>query len=143
MGGGGTPTADGKPLRRSMRAHSGDPVADNRWDGQYPSIWVTDGGGGTFADVWTPNTFAQAGFYVSNTNTPGHVYQLSAEHHVRNEIVLDGVRNWEFLAPQTEQEVGEGMDAISLEIRNSQQHPVRQLPRLSRHPHLQAGGDRR
>ncbi|WP_420833463.1 glycosyl hydrolase family 28-related protein [Sphingomonas pollutisoli] len=118
MGGGGTPTADGLPLG-ALNGHSGDPVADNRWDAQYPSIWVTDGGGGTFADVWTPNTFAQAGFYVSDTSTPGHVYELSAEHHVRNEIVLDGVRNWEFLAPQTEQEVGEGMDATSLDIRNS------------------------
>ncbi len=118
MGGGGSPTADGLPLG-AKTARSGDPVADNRWDAQYPSIWVTDGGGGTFADVWTPNTFAQAGFYVSDTKTPGHVYELSAEHHVRNEIVLDGVANWEFLAPQTEQEVGEGMDGMSLDIRNS------------------------
>jgi polygalacturonase len=118
MGGGGTPTADGKPLG-ARNAHSGDPVADNRWDAQYPSIWVTDGGGGTFADVWSPNTFAQAGFHVSNTDTPGHVYEMSVEHHVRNEIVLDGVANWEFLAPQTEQEVGEGMDSVSLELRNT------------------------
>ena len=118
QGGGGTATADGRPLD-ALRARSGDPVADNRWDAQYPSVWVTDGGGGTFADVWMPNTFAQAGLYVSNTATPGHVYELSNEHHVRNEIVLDGVRNWEFLAPQTEQEVGEGMDAVSLEVRNS------------------------
>ena len=118
MGGGGTPTVDTKPLG-AANAHSGDPVADNRWDAQYPSIWVTDGGGGTFTDVWSPNTFAQAGFYVSDTSTPGHVYEMSVEHHVRNEIVLDNVQNWEFLAPQTEQEVGEGMDAISLEIRNS------------------------
>jgi hypothetical protein len=44
---------------------------------------------------------------------------MSIEHHVRNEIVLDGVQNWEFLAPQTEQEVGEGSDAVSLEVRNS------------------------
>jgi hypothetical protein len=33
--------------------------------------------------------------------------------------VLDNVENWEFLAPQTEQEVRDGMDAVSLEIRNS------------------------
>jgi hypothetical protein len=118
MGGGGTPTVDGKPLG-TLRANSGDPVADGRWDAQYPSIWVTDGGGGTFADVWSPNTFAQAGLYVSNTRTPGHVYQMSVEHHARNEIVLDNVENWEFLAPQTEQEVGDGPDAVSLEIRNS------------------------
>ena len=118
MGGGGTALADGKPQSLYARA-GGDPIANNWWDAQYPSIWVTDGGGGTFADIWSPNTFAQAGFYVSNTETPGHVYELSAEHHVRNEIVLDHVRNWEFLAPQTEQEVGEGMDAVSLELRDS------------------------
>ncbi len=118
MGGGGTPTADGKPLG-TQQARSGDPVADGRWDAQYPSIWVTDNGGGTFTDVWSPNTFAQAGFYVTNTSTPGHVYEMSVEHHVRNEIVLDNVQNWEFLAPQTEQEVGDGPDAVSLEIRNS------------------------
>jgi sugar lactone lactonase YvrE len=118
MGGGGTPTVDGKPLG-SLRANSGDPVADGRMDAQYPSIWVTDGGGGTFADVWSPNTFAQAGFTITNTRTPGHVYQVSVEHHARNEFVLDGVENWEFLAPQTEQEVGDGPDAVSLEIRNS------------------------
>ena len=118
MGGGGTPTADGKPLGAAS-ARSGDPVADNRWDAQYPSIWVTDGGGGTFTDVWSPNTFAQAGFYVTDTHTPGHVYEMSVEHHVRNEFVLDNVENWEFLAPQTEQEVGDGPDAVSLEVRNS------------------------
>jgi len=118
MGGGGTPTADGKPLG-TQQARSGDPVADGRWDAQYPSIWVTDNGGGTFTDVWSPNTFAQAGFYVTNTSTPGHVYEMSVEHHVRNEFVLDNVQNWEFLAPQTEQEVGDGPDAVSLEIRNS------------------------
>ncbi|USQ98251.1 SMP-30/gluconolactonase/LRE family protein [Caulobacter sp. RL271] len=118
MGGGGTPTSDGKPLFVAQ-ARSGDPVADGRWDAQYPSIWVTDGGGGTFANVWSPNTFASAGFYISDTKTPGHIYEVSVEHHVRNEFVLDNVENWEFLAPQTEQEVGDGPDAVSLEIRNS------------------------
>jgi sugar lactone lactonase YvrE len=102
-----------------LRAFSGDPIADGRMDAQYPSIWVTDGGGGTFADVWSPNTFAQAGLYISNTRTPGRVYYMSVEHHARNEIVLDNVENWEFHAPQTEQEVGDGPDAVSLEIRNS------------------------
>jgi hypothetical protein len=50
-----------------------DPDARRRWDGQYPSLWITDGGGGTFADIWTPDTFAQSGLYVSDTKTPGHV----------------------------------------------------------------------
>lgn len=90
-----------------------------RFDGQQASIWVTDGGGGTFAAIWSPNTLASAGFYVSNTTTPGHVYELSAEHHYRHEIVLDHVENWEFLAPQTEQEVRDGVNAISTEFRSS------------------------
>ncbi|UYY59184.1 glycosyl hydrolase family 28-related protein [Sphingomonas sp. S2-65] len=111
QGGGGTVLTKGSPIG------FGDPRA--RFDGQYPSIWVTDGGGGTFAALWSPNTLASAGFYVSNTRTPGRVYQLSAEHHYRAEIVLDNVENWEFLAPQTEQEVRDGVNAISTEFRNS------------------------
>jgi len=75
MGGGGTPTADGKMLG-TLRVNTGDPVTDSRLDAQYPSIWVTDGGGGTFADVWSPNSFAQAGFYITDTDTPGHVYEM-------------------------------------------------------------------
>lgn len=96
--------------------HTADPDLHKRWDGQYPSLWVADGGGGTFANIWTPNTFAQAGFLVSNTNTPGHVYELSNEHHVRNEIKFDHVQNWDINAPQTEEEAGESPEALSLEI---------------------------
>jgi hypothetical protein len=117
QGGHGTRLADGKRRDPYQKTANFDPV--QHWDRQYPSIWVTDGGGGTFVACWSPSTFAQAGFYVSNTRTPGKVYELSAEHHVRAEIVLDNVENWEFLAPQTEQEVRDGMDAVSLEIRNS------------------------
>ncbi|MBV9265938.1 MAG: SMP-30/gluconolactonase/LRE family protein [Acidobacteriaceae bacterium] len=96
--------------------HTADPDVRKRWDEQYPSLWVTDGGGGTFADIWTPNTFAQAGFYVSYTKTPGHVYELSNEHHVRNEIRFDHVQNWDLNAPQTEEEAGESPDSLSLEF---------------------------
>ncbi|HEX4163857.1 MAG TPA: glycosyl hydrolase family 28-related protein [Bryobacteraceae bacterium] len=99
--------------------HTADPDLHKRWDGQYPSLWVTQGGGGTFADIWTPNTFAQAGFYVSYTKTPGHVYELSNEHHVRNEIKFDHVENWDVNAPQTEEEAGESPDALSLELDGS------------------------
>jgi hypothetical protein len=96
--------------------HTADPDTHKRWDGQYPSLWVTDGGGGTFADIWTPSTFAQAGFYVSNTKTPGRIYELSNEHHVRNEIKFDHVENWDVYAPQTEEEAGESPESLSLEI---------------------------
>ncbi|MET0247668.1 MAG: glycosyl hydrolase family 28-related protein, partial [Sphingomonas sp.] len=111
QGGGGTVLTKGSPIGY------GDPRA--RFDGQHPSIWVTDGGGGTFAAIWSPNTLASAGFYVSDTKTPGQVYELSAEHHYRVEIVLENVENWEFHAPQTEQEVRDGVNAVSTEIRNS------------------------
>ncbi|WP_420138897.1 glycosyl hydrolase family 28-related protein [Sphingomonas sp.] len=107
QGGGGTPREFSERL----------PGA--RVDGQNPSLWVTDGGGGTFANIWLPHPYGWAGLFVSNTKTPGHVYELSNEHHVRNEIVLDGVENWEFLAPQTEEEVRDSSDANSLDVRNS------------------------
>ena len=96
--------------------HTADPDLHKRWDGQYPSLWVRDGGGGTFADIWTPNTFAQSGFLVSSTRTPGHVYELSTEHHVRNEIKFDHAENWDMNAPQTEEEAGESPEALSLEL---------------------------
>jgi hypothetical protein len=97
----------------------GAPDPAQRWDGQYPSLWVTNGGGGTFNGIWSPDTFASAGLFVSNTTTPGHVYEISVEHHVRNEIVLDRVANWEFLAPQTEEEFRESLNCVSFEIRDS------------------------
>jgi sugar lactone lactonase YvrE len=96
--------------------HTADSELRKRWDSQYPSLWIADGGGGTFADIWTPNTFAQTGFLVSNTKTPGHVYELSNEHHVRNEIKFDHVENWDINAPQTEEEAGESPESLSLEI---------------------------
>ena len=96
--------------------HTADSDLRKRWDSQYPSLWIADGGGGTFADIWTPNTFAQAGFLVSNTKTPGHVFELSNEHHFRNEIKLDHVENWDINAPQTEEEAGESPESLSLEI---------------------------
>jgi len=117
QGGHGTRLADGRRADPYQKDANFDATA--HWDRQYPSIWVLDNGGGTFSGIWTPSGYAQAGFYVTNTSTPGHVYELSAEHHIRAEIVLDGVQNWEFLAPQTEEEVRDGMDAVSLEIRNS------------------------
>ena len=118
-GGHGTELADGTRFDPYNANHSGDPDPNKRWDAQYPSFWVTDGGGGTFAGLWSPSTYARAGFFVSNTDTPGHVYELSNEHHARVEIGLDHVANWEFLAPQTEEEAGESGDAASFEIRNS------------------------
>lgn len=99
--------------------HTADSNPKRRWDSQYPSLWVTHGGGGTFVGIWTPSTFAQAGLYISNTSTAGRVYELSSEHHVRNEVVLDHAANWQIYALQTEEERGEGGFALPLEIRDS------------------------
>ncbi len=98
----------------------GGPVAPaGRWGAQYPSLWVTGGGGGTFAAVWSPNTFARNALYISDTTTPGRVYGLSAEHHLFNEIKLERVENWEFHAPQTEEESATSPEAVAFEISDS------------------------
>jgi hypothetical protein len=116
LGGGGTylPASVRAALYHADRP--GLPFSSGRWGAQYPSLWVTHGGGGTFANIWTPDTFAQAGFYVSDTTTPGHVYEMSAEHHLFNEIKLDHVENWDFNAPQTEEEAPTSPESVSLEI---------------------------
>jgi len=97
--------------------HTADSNPNRRWDAQYPSLWIT--GGGTFLDIWTPSPFAQAGVLISNTSTEGRIYQLSSEHHVRNEVVLDHVSNWQIYALQTEEERGEEGFALPLDIRDS------------------------
>ncbi|MDP1027329.1 glycosyl hydrolase family 28-related protein [Sphingomonas sp. KR1UV-12] len=119
QGGHGTDLAGGERFIPYNANATGDADPAKRWDAQYPSLWVTAGGGGTFNNIWTPNTYAQAGLYVSDTDTPGHVYQMSAEHHGRVEIALNRVANWELIAPQTEEEGGESRDAVALEIRDS------------------------
>lgn len=119
LGGHGTYFPDHHLVDPYNNDHTADPDIQRRWDAQYPSLWITNGGGGTFADIWTPDTFAQAGLYISDTTTPGHVYQLSSEHHVRNEVKLDRVSNWELFAIQTEEERGESPFALPLDINRS------------------------
>ncbi len=118
LGGHGTNAADGSRMNPYNATHSADPNPHRQWDAQYPSLWV-DGGGGTFANIWTPDTFAQAGMLVSNTTVPGFVYEVSSEHHARAEFKFNGVANWELYALQTEEESGESQNASSLEIDHS------------------------
>ena len=119
QGGHGTNLFDGTRVNPYNNNATGDPDAARRWDGQYASLWVTQGGGGTFANIWSPSTFAHPGILISDTKTPGRIIQASVEHHVRSEITLNRVSNWELLAPQTEGEGGESGDATALEIRDS------------------------
>jgi sugar lactone lactonase YvrE len=86
------------------------------WNSQYASLWVTDGGGGTFKDIWTPSPYAQAGMLISDTSTNGRVYAMSLEHHVRNEMVIRNASGWRFHAVQFEEEREEGPKALPLEI---------------------------
>jgi hypothetical protein len=127
LGGHGTRNLDGTSEAIYNNNHTADPNLSRRWDSQYPSLWVTDGGGGTFFDIWTPSTFAQAGMLVSNTTTEGRVYQLSSEHHVRYEVQLRNAANWHIYALQTEEERGEGGFALPLEIDNSSNITVANL----------------
>jgi sugar lactone lactonase YvrE len=119
LGGHGTTRLDGTRDNPYNNTHTADPDINRRWDEQYPSLWVTQGGGGTFFDIWTPSTFAQAGMVVSDTATPGRIYQMSSEHHVRHEVQLHNVSNWQIYALQTEEERGEGGFALPLEIDGS------------------------
>jgi hypothetical protein len=80
---------------------------------------VTGGGGGIFHNIWSPNTYARSGFHVSDTSTPGVVYELSAEHHLFSEIRLDRVQHWTFYGPQTEEEVSTSAEAVAFEITDS------------------------
>jgi Pectate lyase superfamily protein/SMP-30/Gluconolactonase/LRE-like region len=126
LGGHGTVDPDATPEERRKvweqiynNTHTADSNINRRWDAQYPSLWITNGGGGTFVDLWTPSTFAQAGLYISNTSTSGRIYELSSEHHVRNEVILRNASNWQIYALQTEEERGEGGFALPLDIRHS------------------------
>jgi len=116
LGGHGTYGPDGGWLEIYNENQTADPDPQRRWDSQYASLWVTDGGGGTFKGIWTPSPFAAAGLHVSDTTTPGRVYALSSEHHVRHEVKLRNVANWSFHALQTEEERGESPRALPLEI---------------------------
>jgi len=119
LGGHGMYNPDGTRLVVYNNNRTGDPDAARRWDSQYWSLWITDGGGGTFKDIWTPNSFAQAGVYISDTVTEGRIYAMSSEHHVRNEVKLRNVSNWQIYALQMEEERGEGPNCLPVDIDNS------------------------
>lgn len=89
---------------------------DQAWDTQYWSLWVTDGGGGIFKDIWTANTYATNGFYAENTSTEGRIYAMSIEHHVRNEVRFRNVSNWKVYCMQTEEETVESSECQPVEM---------------------------
>ena len=93
------------------------PGPDPAWDTQYWSLWITNGGG-IFKNIWTASSYAISGIYVSNTSTPGKIYAMSVEHHVRNEVRFNRVKNWKIYALQLEEESREGVYCQPMEISN-------------------------
>jgi hypothetical protein len=119
LGGHGTPLPNGSRENPYNEDHTADPDPHRHWDSQYPSLWVTDGGGGTFLDIWTPSTFAHAGIEISDTTTEGHAYQISIEHHVHNELIVTNAAHWGIYALQTEEERGESGFCLPIEVDSS------------------------
>lgn len=115
------PAGGGRGGRGGFGFGFGDFGQANResWDSQPASLWVTDGGGGTFKDIWTPSPYTKSGMLITDTSTSGRLYAMSAEHHVSNEMVIRNVSNWKFFALQFEEEREEGPKALPLEIENS------------------------
>lgn len=116
MGGHGglTPTGGFKPVYNANR--TADICPELRWDSQYWSLWVTQGGGGVFKDIWTASPYAAAGLYVSDTSTAGRIYAMSVEHHVRHEVKFKNTANWKVYALQMEEEAAESRDCLPLEL---------------------------
>lgn len=131
VGGHGTmrmPVPGQQPQQRAVNAGASrissptNPITaqgvDLAWDNQYWSLWITNGGGGTFKDIWTASSYAASGIYVNNTSTPGRIYAMSVEHHVRNEATFKNVSNWKIYAFQLEEETRESQFCEPIELIN-------------------------
>lgn len=101
-----------KPMPVTPETHD---LITRAWDNQHWSLWITNGGGGTFRDLWTANEYSSAGLYVSHTETPGRIYGMSLEHHLRNEAIFRNVANWKIYDFQFEVEA-EGVDTQPLDL---------------------------
>jgi hypothetical protein len=74
--------------------------------GQTHTIWITNGGGGVFKNFWINDRRTKLAFYVSETKTPGKIYEISIEHHKDLEVKLENAENWSFYALQLEEDRG-------------------------------------
>jgi hypothetical protein len=95
---------------------------DETWRPERPSgpvttcgLWIADGGGGTFKNIWTADWSSGTGLLVTDTSTPGHVYGMSVEHHLGNEVKLCRVAGWSLDALQTEQDPY-SVDTLAVEM---------------------------
>ena len=99
-----------KPMSITPETHD---LITRAWDNQHWSLWITNGGGGSFRDIWTANEYSSAGLYISHTDTPGRIYGMSLEHHLRNEAIFRNVANWKIYDFQFE---AEGIDTQPLDL---------------------------
>lgn len=74
--------------------------------GQMHALWITDGGGGVFKNIWINDRKPKMAFFVNNTETTAKIYEISVEHHQEVEVRLDNVKNWSFYALQLEEDRG-------------------------------------
>ena len=118
-GGHGTHLLYGQGVPTYNNNRTADGIPYRTWDTQYWSLWITEGGGGTFKDIWTASPYASTGMYISNTTTEGRLYFMSVEHHVRYEVMFNNVSNWRLFGLQLEVESGEGPYCLPIDIRNS------------------------
>lgn len=118
LGGHGTIRSKKVPRQGVARQSVAREQDESLWDTQYWSLWITNGGGGTFKNIWSANTYATSGTYVSNTATPGRIYAMSIEHHVRNEVRFNKVSNWKVYALQLEEESKESSECQPFELQD-------------------------
>lgn len=119
QGPGGSRQEGGKRPISSPTSPVAEQGLDLAWDNQFWSLWITKNGGGTIKDIWTANTYASSGLYVSNTSTPCSIFAISLEHHVRNEARFENVSNFRLYAFQLEEESREGKEAQAIDLSNS------------------------
>ncbi len=108
---GENPGAVGLRWKSGERSFVSDTLFVGPWPKQHRvehlcSIQVTDGGGGIFKNIWAPDTRAACPLKIERTETRGRIYQVSLEHHVSNELLMEDVSNWTFHALQTEADRG-------------------------------------
>ncbi len=118
VGGHGLMYRDGRNAFDTLynASRTADYDATKEWDYQYPGLWITSDGGGTFKDIWSASPYQEAGIAIDHTVTPGHMYGISLEHHVRSELKMHDVENWRFYGLQTEEEKAEGLECLPLEM---------------------------
>ncbi len=95
----------------------GEVNPERKWDSQYPSLMIRDGGG-TFKNIWTASPYASAGIYIEDTKNEIDMYAISLEHHVRNELVMKNVENAKLYGMQFEEDKNEGEFVLPIEMQD-------------------------